>query len=121
MIKADKYYIENLNEIFNFGSFDENPRPKYKDGVPAYTQFIDSVCEKYDISKGEFPITTLRNTAIKTGIKEILWIYQKQTKLTQINSNIQNIGKNKLLLNENITVHLYSTLLDNNYENKKIN
>ena len=79
MIKADKYYIENLNEIFNFGSFDENPRPKYKDGVPAYTQFIDSVCEKYDISKGEFPITTLRNTAIKTGIKEILWIYQKQT------------------------------------------
>jgi thymidylate synthase len=28
------------------------------------------------ISKGEFPITTLRNTAIKTGINEILWIYQ---------------------------------------------
>jgi thymidylate synthase len=40
------------------------------------------VWEEYDISKGEFPIPTLRNTAIKTGIKEILWIYQKQTSFT---------------------------------------
>lgn len=79
MNKADKYYIENLGQIFNFGSFDESPRPKYKDGAPAYTKFITQVCEKYDISNGEFPITTLRNTAIKTGIKEIFWIYQKQT------------------------------------------
>jgi len=79
MIKADKYYIENLNKIKNEGFLDENPRPKYKDGTSAYTKFITQVAEYYDISKGEFPITTLRNTAIKTGIKEILWIYQKQT------------------------------------------
>jgi len=78
MIKADEYYIQNLNEISNNGFLDENPRPKYKDGTPAYTKFITQVFETYDISKGEFPITTLRNTAIKTGIKEILWIYQKQ-------------------------------------------
>jgi len=79
MIKADQYYKENLKEILINGNYDENPRPKYKDGTPAYTKFLTQVFEKYDISKGEFPITTLRNTAIKTGIKEMLWIYQKQS------------------------------------------
>jgi len=78
MNKADKYYIENLNKIIDEGSFDENPRPKYLDGTPAYSKFITQVFEEYNLSKGEFPITTLRNTAIKTGIKEILWIYQDQ-------------------------------------------
>ena len=79
MNKADKYYIENLNKIVHEGCYDENPRPKYKDGTPAYTKFITQVFETYDLSKNEFPIPTLRNTAIKTGIKEILWIYQKQS------------------------------------------
>lgn len=79
MIKADKYFIENLNNIMNNGCLDKNPRPKYKDGTPAHTKFITHVFETYDISKGEFPIITLRNTAIKTGIKEILWIYQLQS------------------------------------------
>jgi thymidylate synthase len=79
MIKADKYYIDNLNRILSEGSWDENPRPKWLDGTPAHSKFITGVFEEYDISKGEFPITTLRNTAIKTGIKEVLWIYQKQT------------------------------------------
>ncbi len=79
IVKADKYYLENLNKIKTEGCFDENPRPKWKDGTPAYTKFITQVFEEYDISKGEFPITTLRNTAVKTGIKEILWIYQKQS------------------------------------------
>ncbi len=79
MIKADKYYLEHLQEIIGQGTFDENPRPKYKDGTPAFTKFITQTTEKYDIGKGEFPITTLRNTAIKTGIREIFWIYQKQS------------------------------------------
>jgi len=79
MIKADKYYIDNLNEIINNGCFDDNPRPKYKDGIAAHSKFITQVFETYDISKEEFPITTLRNTAIKSGIKEIFWIYQMQS------------------------------------------
>jgi thymidylate synthase len=79
MNKADSYYKENLRKIMEEGSWDKNPRPKYSDGVNAYTKFISGVFEEYDISKGEFPIPTLRNTAIKTGIKEIMWIYQKQT------------------------------------------
>jgi thymidylate synthase len=79
MNKADKNYILNIEKIIIQGSWDENPRPKYEDGTPANSRFITSVFEEYDISKDEFPIPTLRNTAIKTGIKEILWIYQKQT------------------------------------------
>ena len=84
MNKADKYYVENLNKILSEGYIDENPRPKYIDGTPAYSNFITQVFEEYDISKGEFPITTLRNTAIKTGIKEVLWIYQKQTSSLEV-------------------------------------
>ena len=79
MNKADKYYLQNIEKIMSEGSWDENPRPKYSDGTPAYSKFITGVFEEYDISKDEFPIPTLRNTAIKTGIKEILWIYQKQS------------------------------------------
>lgn len=84
MNKADKYYIHNISKIMSEGSWDENPRPKYSDGTPAHSRFITQVFEEYDISKGEFPITTLRNTAIKTGIKEILWIYQKQTSSLEV-------------------------------------
>jgi thymidylate synthase len=84
MNKADKYYIENLNKILSEGSWDEDPRPIWKDGTPAHTKFITGVFEEYDLSKGEFPITTLRNTAIKTGIREVLWIYQKQTSSLEI-------------------------------------
>lgn len=79
MIKADWYYLQNLKKLIKDGSWDENPRPIWKDGTPAYTKFITGVFEEYDLEKGEFPITTLRNTAIKTGISEVLWIYQKQS------------------------------------------
>jgi thymidylate synthase len=87
MIKADKYYIDNLNRIVfeeGDGTWDENPRPKYIDGQPGHSKFITQIFEEYDLSKGEFPITTLRNTAIKTGIREILWIYQKQSNSLEV-------------------------------------
>ena len=87
MIKADKYYIDNLNRIVKEdgdGTWDENPRPKYVDGQSGHSKFITQIFEEYDLSKGEFPITTLRNTAIKTGIREILWIYQKQSNSLEV-------------------------------------
>lgn len=84
MIKADEYFIKNIKNILNNGSWDENPRPKWKDGKPSYSKFITGVFEEYDISNGEFPITTLRNTAVKTGIREIFWIYQKQSNSLKI-------------------------------------
>lgn len=84
MNKADYYYKNNLQNIIENGCWDKNPRPKYKDGTPAHSKFITQVFEKYNISENEFPIPTIRNTAIKTGIKEILWIYQKQTNSLEI-------------------------------------
>jgi thymidylate synthase len=79
MILADQLYKRNLRKILKSGFRDGSPRPKYKDGTPAHTLFLTQVFEEYDISRGQFPIPTLRNTAIKTGIKEILWIYQAQS------------------------------------------
>lgn len=79
MNKADFYYKQNLQKIMDEGSLDENPRPKYKDGTPAHTKFITQIFEEYDLTKGELPLTTLRNTAIKTGIREIFWIFQLQS------------------------------------------
>lgn len=77
--KIDSHYATNLKKILEEGTYDANPRTKYADGTTAYSKFITQVFEEYDISKGEFPIPTLRNTAIKTGIKEMFWIYQKQS------------------------------------------
>jgi len=79
MILADKYFKETLQKILTCGQKDVNPRPKYKDGVDAHSYFISPIFETYDLSKGEFPIITLRNTAIKMGIKEIFWIFNKQS------------------------------------------
>lgn len=75
----DKEIKRTLMEILHNGTYDENPRPKYVDGTPAYTKFITHVFNTYDISKGEFPITTLRPIPWKSAIKEILWIYQDQS------------------------------------------
>ena len=73
---ADEYLKSDIKNILNKGQKDENPRPKYEDGTPAYTYFVTHNVRTYDLSKGEFPITTLRPIAWKNAIKEILWIYQ---------------------------------------------
>lgn len=79
MIIADEYQKKTLTRILNEGYLDENPRPKYKDGTPAHTLSINHNIQKYDLSKGEFPIQTLRPQVWKSAIKEILWIYQMQS------------------------------------------
>jgi thymidylate synthase len=79
MNKADNYIKEQIESILAYGYKDENPRPKYADGSPAYTYSINGNFRSYDLSKGEFPITSLRPIAWKSAIKEILWIYQDQS------------------------------------------
>ena len=117
MNKSDKYYIQNLQKIMSEGSWDENPRPKYSDGTPAHSKFITQVFEEYNISKGEFPITTLRNTAIKTGIKEILWIYQKQTSSLEVAREMGinwweewNVGDNSIGQRYGATIKRYDLM-----------
>lgn len=79
MTKADNYMSLLIPQILEDGYKDINPRPKYADGTPAHTISINHTFRKYDLSKGEFPICTLRPMAWKTGIREIFTIYQKPT------------------------------------------
>ena len=77
--KADQYMADMIYEIKFRGYKDINPRPHYADGTPAHTISVNHVFRTYDLSRGEFPICTLRPIAWKTGIKEIFTIYQKPT------------------------------------------
>lgn len=77
--RADLEMARGIKHILLRGYKDVNPRPHYKDGTPAHTISVNHVMRKYDLSRGEFPICSLRPIAWKTGIKEILTIYQKPT------------------------------------------
>ena len=79
MNKADIYMYESIKNILDNGFLDDNPRPKYEDGTPAHTLSVNHVVRTYDLSKGAFPICTLRPQAWKTAIREIFTIYQKPT------------------------------------------
>ena len=79
LTKADKYLIDDIHNILENGFWDEDPRPRYEDGTPAHTISVNHVTRKYDLSKGEFPVCTLRPQAWKTGVREIFTIYQKPT------------------------------------------
>lgn len=91
MTKADFYMAEGIEKILSDGYKDVNPRPKYSDGTPAHTISINQVVRIYDLSKGEFPICTLRPMAWKTAIKEIFTIYQKPTNVI---SEMEKMGVN---------------------------
>ena len=79
MTKADHYLVQDIRNILDNGYLDEDPRPVYPDGTPAHTISVNHVVRKYDLSRGEFPISTLRPQAWKTGIREIFTIYQHPT------------------------------------------
>ena len=79
MTKADRYLVSDIKNVLEHGYVDEDPRPVYADGTPAHTISVNHVVRKYDLAAGEFPICTLRPQAWKTGIREILVIYQKAT------------------------------------------
>ena len=79
MTKADTIFKENIRKIMKEGVWSEQARPKYKDGRTANSKYITGAFMEFDLAKGEFPITTLRPIAIKSAIKEMLWIYQDQS------------------------------------------
>lgn len=91
LTRADKMMIQDIIQINQYGYKDENPRPKYADGTPAHTYSVNHVMRSYDLSRGEFPILTLRPIAWKTSIKEILTIYQKPTNVI---SEMEKMGVN---------------------------
>ena len=91
MTKADTIFKENIKKIMEQGVFSENARPRYKDGNVANSKYITGSFAEYDLSKGEFPITTLRPIAIKSAIKEVLWIYQDQSNSLELLNDKYNV------------------------------
>ena len=90
MSLADQIFIETCRNILDNGISDENleVRPKWLDGTPAHTIKKFCIVNRYNLSK-EFPIITLRRTAFKSAIDEILWIWQKKSNnVHDLNSHI---------------------------------
>lgn len=91
MTKVDSLLVQDIKNIIDNGCKDISPRPKYKDGKPAHTYFVTHNMRQYDLSKGEFPISTLRPIAWKSAIKEMLWIFQDQSNdLSILNDKYNN-------------------------------
>ena len=80
MSYADKVFINMCRDIIENGTSTEGEkvRPKWEDGTSAYTIKKFGVVNRYDLSK-EFPALTLRRTAIKSCVDELLWIWQKKS------------------------------------------
>ncbi len=83
MVKADRFLKETIQEILESGSRDQNPRPKNSKGEPAHSRFITQKVFEYNISANQFPITTLRTTALKGAFHDIEAIYIKQTNILE--------------------------------------
>jgi len=87
MSLADNIFIDMCKDIFENGvsTEGEKVRPKWEDGEYAYTIKKFGVVNRYDLSK-EFPALTLRKTALKSCVDELLWIWQKKS------NNINDLG-----------------------------
>ncbi len=87
---ADEIFIKNCRDIIDNGVWDTDypVRPKWLDGTSAHTVKKFCIVNRYDLRK-EFPILTLRRTAFKSAVDEILWIWQKKSNnVNELNSHI---------------------------------
>ena len=90
MSYADQIFINMCRNILENGTSTEGEkvRPHWEDGTPAYTIKSFGVVNRYDLSR-EFPALTLRRTALKTCMDELLWIWQKKSNnVHDLNSGI---------------------------------
>ena len=80
MSKADEIFVAMCDDIIKNGTTTEGQkvRPHWEDGTSAYTIKRFGVCNRYDLRK-EFPALTLRRTALKSCMDEVLWIYQRKS------------------------------------------
>ncbi|MFQ9933003.1 MAG: thymidylate synthase [Lachnospiraceae bacterium] len=87
---ADNIFINMCRDVLENGisTEGEKVRPKWEDGSYAYTIKKFGVVNRYDLSK-EFPAITLRKTALKACVDELLWIWQKKSNnIHELNSHI---------------------------------
>lgn len=90
MSYADNVFIDMCKDILANGvsTEGEKVRPHWEDGTSAYTIKKFGVVNRYDLSK-EFPIITLRKTALKSATDEMLWIWQqKSNNINDLHSHI---------------------------------
>ena len=90
MSKADNLFINMCQKILDegFSSEGQTVRARWEDGTPAHTIKTFGVVNRYDLRE-EFPALTLRPTAIKLCVDEILWIWQKKSNnINDLNSKI---------------------------------
>lgn len=80
MSQADKLFAAMCQEILDHGysSQGQTVRAKWEDGTPAHTIKQFGIVNRYDLQE-EFPALTLRPTAIKSAVDEMLWIWQKKS------------------------------------------
>lgn len=91
MSYADKLFVKMCQDIIDNGISTEGQkvRPIWTDtGESAYTIKQFAVVNRYDLSK-EFPAITLRRTAIKSAVNEMLWIWQKKSNnISELKSSV---------------------------------
>ena len=90
MSYADTVFINMVRDILDNGCSTEGEkvRPHWEDGTSAYTIKKFGVVNRYDLKK-EFPIITLRKTALKSATDELLWIWQKKSNnVNELSSHI---------------------------------
>ena len=90
MSYADVVFIDMCKDILENGTSTEGEkvRPHWPDGTPAYTIKKFGVVNRYDLRK-EFPILTVRKTALKSATDEMLWIWQqKSNNIKDLHSHI---------------------------------
>ena len=80
MSRADRVFVENMTDILENGFWDTelDVRPRWEDGTPAHTVKKFGIVNRYDLRE-ELPILTIRRTAFKSCIDELLWIWQKKS------------------------------------------
>ena len=90
MSKADKLFVDMCSSILEdgFSSEGQTVRARWEDGTPAHTIKRFGIVNRYDLQE-EFPALTLRPTAIKSAVDEMLWIWQKKSNnIRDLNSRI---------------------------------
>ena len=80
MSRADDLFIAMCKDVLENGTSTEGEkiRPHWPDGTSAYTVKKFGVINRYDLRE-EFPLLTLRPTALKSATDEMLWIWQKKS------------------------------------------
>ncbi|MDY4126172.1 MAG: thymidylate synthase [Lachnospiraceae bacterium] len=90
MSYADRVFVDMCKDILENGTSTEGEkvRPHWPDGESAYTIKKFGVVNRYDLSR-EFPLLTLRRTALKSATDEMLWIWQrKSNNINDLSSHI---------------------------------